>query len=113
MDNIIIWLTLCIFSIIWGLFHYNAGYYADIDKHNKYFKFLEFWRLCINYFVTLVIAYYFVTVRWAHIGQGSNFSTGDFILGIIFIIGIFGWLPYFVKNITEGISVIFKKYFEK
>lgn len=113
MNNIIIWLIICAISFVWGLLHYKARYYADIDKHNEYFKFLEFWRACINYFITLVIVYYFVSVRWSYITQYSNLSAGDFILGIVFLIGVFGWLPYFIKNITEGINVIFSRIFDK
>lgn len=113
MNNIIIWLPICSVSIIWGFLHYKAKYYVDIDKHNEYFKFLEFWRACVNYFITLVIVYYFISVRWPRIVQGNNFSAEDFILGIIFLVGVFGWLAYFIKNITEGVSVIFSKIFNK
>ncbi len=109
MNDIIFWLLICIASIVWGLLHYYAGYYIDIDKHNKAFKFLELWRNFINYFLTLTIVYYFISIRWLYINQG-NFSISDFILFIVFIVGVFGWLPYFVKNITEGITVIFKKF---
>jgi len=112
MNNIIIWVSICSISIIWGFLHYKAGYYTDIDKHNKYFRFLEFWRCCINYFIPLIIAYYFISVRWVYVGQG-NISYGDFILGIVFLVGIFGWLPYFIKNITEGITAIFDRIFKK
>ena len=113
MENINVWLVILGVSLAWGLLHHKAGYYADMNKHNEAFKFLEFWRCCLNYFIALVVAYYFVSIRWGYINQGGNLYIGDFILGTIFLIGIFGWLPYFIKNITEGITAIFTKLFTK
>lgn len=109
----IIWAGICIVSVVWGGVHYKSGYTPDLDKHNSYFKFLEFWRPCINYFIALVLVYYFVSVRWTYISQDGGPSVGDFILGAVFLAGVFGWLPYFIKNITEGINVIFGKIFNK
>lgn len=109
MDNLFFWLAIWVVSLILGLLHYYSGYYEDINKHNKPFKLMEFFRCFINYFLTLTIVYYFISVRWVYAAQG-NLSLTDFILFIVFVIGIFGWLPYFVKNITEGITVIFKKF---
>lgn len=109
MNNLIVWISLSVVSIFFGILHYKAKYYQDIDKHNSYFKFLEFWRSSINYFITLVIVYYFISIRWPHVSQGNNLSIEDFTLGIFFLIGVFGWLPYFIKNITEGINAIIAK----
>jgi hypothetical protein len=113
MSNIIIWLFVCLASITWGGLHYKAGYNQDLKNQNSYFKFLEFWRPCLNYFIALIIAYYFVSVRWAYIVQGMNLSVGDFILGIVFIIGVFGWLPYLTKYSVEGVTGIFGKILNK
>lgn len=107
------WVIIFIVSLVWGLLHYKAGYYEKINEHNKCFKFLEFMRCAINYFIPLVIAYYFISVRWVYVSQGSNFYIGDFILWVFFLIGVFGWLPYLVKNITEGVNVIFAKVLNK
>ncbi len=109
MNDITIWMIIIAVSVIFGLLHYNAGYNSDLGKNNPYYKFLEFFRFCINYLISFVILYYFISVRWVNIYDGNNFSTGDFVLMVVFLIGIFGWLPYFVKNITEGITVLFKK----
>ena len=51
----------------------------------------------------------------AHIGKRGRYDKSQvvclaFFLGCLFLIAIFGWLPYFVKIITEGITVIFKKF---
>ena len=111
MDNLIIWEVVTVISLVFGLVHYKAGYYADIGKHNGYFKFLEFFRCFANYFVTSAIVYYFVSVR--NIVTSVDFSFGDIVLGAVFLVGLFGWLPYFVKNITEGINVIFSRVLNK
>ena len=102
---------MTITSLAFGFAHYKAGYYADIDKHNNYFKFLEFFRYFANYFVTLAVAYYLVSVRG--ISANESLSFGDSVLGAVFLIGLFGWLPYFIKNITEGINVIFSRILNK
>lgn len=113
MNNIIIWAILFLVSIVWGWLHYKAGYNKNLSNENGYYKFLEFLRPFINYFVALIIAYYFVSIRWIYINQGNNLSAGDFILGAIFLIGVFGWLPYLTKYIVEGITIIFGKIFNK
>lgn len=113
MDNLIVWKGIFLTSIIWGVIHYKAGYYVDIERHNKYFKFLEFLRSCINYFICLIVAYYIISIRWPYIRDGNGLSVADLILGAIFLGGAFGWLPYFVKNITEGVNVIFTRLLNK
>lgn len=113
MSNIIILVIIGLISTIWGALQYKAGYNKELDKENSYFKFLEFLRPCINYFITLVIVYYFISVRWNYVGQGSDLNLGDFVLGFVFLVGIFGWLPYFIKYLTEGINVIATKILNK
>ncbi len=109
MNDLIVWLGIFIFSIIFGFLSHKAKYNKEIDKENNFYKFLEFYRHFVNYLLAFIIAYYFISYRFIYIVKGDNFTISDIILGIVFIIGVLGWLPYFVKNITEGISVIFKK----
>lgn len=111
MDNVIIWSAITITSFAFGFVHYKAGYYTDIDKHNGYFKSLEFFRFFANYFVTSAILYYFISVR--DITEGGNLSFGDTILAAVFLVGLFGWLPYFVRNLTEGINAILSRILNK
>ncbi len=113
MNNLYTWLIISVVSIVWGLLHYKARYFKEIDNENKFFKLLEFSRFVINYFIALSIFYYFVSKRWPTINQNGDFTTTDFLLGMLFLIGIFGWLPYFVKNLTEGINAILKKILDK
>jgi len=113
MNNIFIWLIICLISFVWGGLHYKANYFFEIENKNKYFKFLEYWRHCLNYFISLVIIYYFVSFRWPNIKLNGNISNEDFILSIILFMGIFGWIPYFIKNVTEAINVIFKRILDR
>lgn len=113
MNNINVWLIIISISLLLGSLHYGAGYFNDIEKKNWMFKLMEYWRIFSNYFITTVIAYYLISLRLDYFIKGDLPSASDFILGSVFLMGIFGWIPYFVKNLTEGISVIFKKYFEK
>jgi hypothetical protein len=113
MNDLVIWSVVVSLSLILGALHYNAGYYADIDKHNGYFKFLEFLKHTINYFISLTILYYLISVRGEDIIKNNRIYSEDLILGAVFLMGIFGWLPYFVKNITEGINAIFARVFNK
>jgi hypothetical protein len=68
---------------------------------------MEFYRFYANYLITSFIAYYFILDKSWYLSEA--FSWKCFTLGIVFLIGLFGWLPYFVKNITECIRVIFEK----
>lgn len=113
MENIYIWLIIILTSIFFGIVSYTAGNYNSTNQKNLCFKFLEVWRHCVNYLITGIIVYYFVSVRWSSVSGGANLLISDFILVFIFFIGIFGWLPYFIKYITEGIAIIFQKIFNK
>lgn len=106
-----IWVMIVLVSLAFGFVHYNAGYYADIDKRNGYFKFLEFFRCFANYFITSTIVYYFIWIRGIPVDGSFSFSDG--VLGAVFLVGLFGWLPYFVKNLTEGINAIFSRILNK
>lgn len=111
MNELIIWTAITITCLFFAFMNYKAGYDADFNKRNKYFRFLEFFRYFANYFVTLSIVYYFVFIREPISNQ--NFSFSDFIFGTVFLIGLFGWLPFFVKNITEGINSILNRVLNK
>ena len=111
MDNLIVWISIAILSLVLSYFHYSAGYEDGIEKRNFNYKFLSFYRFVVNYFITGSIAYYFISA--GVFVTKAELTREDFLLGLVFLIGIFGWLPYFVKNITEGIAVIFKRVLER
>jgi len=105
MNNIVIWLILGVVSLIFGIFSRIAAY----NKKGKSWWFFEWWRDFISYFITSVIGYFFVAIRLPNITESGNLSTNDFILCLAFLAGALGWWPYFIKNITQGINVIFEK----
>jgi len=71
------------------------------------------WRDFVSYFMTGVIGYFLVAVRWPNIAQSGNLSASDFILCLAFSIGLLGWWPYVIKNITEGIGNILGRVLKK
>ena len=109
MDNIIVWAVLVGVGIILGTIHYAAGYNIDLPSKNTSYKFLEFFRYTISYLIALAIGYYFWSTKGPYV-TSKDFDSSDIFLGLLFLVAIFGWLPYFVKNFTEGITVIFKKF---
>lgn len=106
MDSAIIWFIILAVSLFFGVLDHIKIENDKKSKKGKSFTFLEVWRHSVNYFITATVVYYFVEMRWPDISQGVVWSISDFVLGIVFLIGVFGWLPYFVKNITEGINAI-------
>lgn len=102
MNNITVWIVLGMASIILGIFSRIAVY----NEKSKPWWFFEWWRDCVSYFMAGVMGYFFVVVRWPIITKSGNLSANDFILCLIFLMGVLGWLPYFIKNITEGIGKI-------
>lgn len=109
MNNLGIWITFVVVSIFFGIFSRVAIY----KNKSVFFWFFEVWRDFVCYFITCVIGYFFVAIRWPSIAQSGNLSVGDFILSLAFLMGALGWLPYFIKNVTEGINVIVGKVLNK
>ena len=105
MNNIYIWLILGAASVLLGIFSRMAAYH----EKSKSWWFFEIWRDVVSYFITGVIAYFFLAIRWPKIAESGNLFVSDFILFFAFFIGVLGWWPYFIKNITEGINAIIAK----
>ncbi len=109
MDNINVWLVILLVSIIFGIFDRYAAY----NEKGKSWWFFEWWRLFVNYFITGAIGYFLVVIRWPKITELNNLSINDFVLCLAFFIGVLGWWPYFIKNITEGINTIIERFLKK
>ncbi len=118
MDNIIIWVIIILGSFIMGFLQHKGHVLYDVevnqykDKYKKAifaWKFIELWNSCISYFIGGVIIYYFVAVRWQVLSSGASMNIVDFILWLSVIMSFLGYLPYFLKNITEGINNILTK----
>lgn len=108
MNNLIITGIISLVSLILGLIKY--GSIADAYKGKSWqLKFIEIWNDFMNFFIAGLVGYYFVLVRWPLLLKGDALSTGDFVLFIIFTLGLFGHLCVMSKNITEGIEAILKR----
>jgi len=102
MNNVVVWLILVAVSLIFGIL-------SRIAAHNRKsipWWFFECWRDFVSYFITGVIGYFFVAVRWPNIAKSGILSVSDFVLLLIFFIGVLGWTPYVIKNVTEGLNAI-------
>jgi hypothetical protein len=106
MNNIGIWILLIIVSLVFGILTK-----IDIDSSSKrpIHWFFETWRHFVGYLLASIIGYFFIDVRWPYIHQSGELTTNDFLLFIAFLFAVFGWWPYVVKNITEGIEKILAK----
>ena len=109
MNNITIWLILVFVSIVFGISNRIAAH----NENGNCWWFFEVWRDFVNYFISFLIGYFLVVIRWPYIAQSGNLSGSDFLLGLIFFVGILGWWPYFIKNVTEGIDAIITKILDK
>ncbi len=106
MGDLNIWVTLGIICIAFSIL-------SRISVHKKNWRFMlwafEIWRDFISYFTAAIIGYFFIDVRWPLIHQSGNLSINDFILFIVFLFAVLGWLPYVFKSVTEGIERILEK----
>lgn len=97
----------------WGTIIYKADKDINHEKAPFSWKFFQIWNFFICFFIGGLIGYYFVAIRWRQLSQGDNLVSSDFILGLIFLMSFIGYLPHFLKNITEGIQAILKRVLEK
>jgi len=113
--NLLIFIVIFIVAFLLSRSHYLAVESSSENDQNSVSKpafiwvFMEIFRLFVNYFLGLLIGYYFILVRWNPIIKGDKLLFSDFILLVIFLMCIMGWMPYFLKNITEGIDTIIKR----
>jgi hypothetical protein len=107
MNNLII-IIIFLVSLFLGLIKY--GSLADSYKGKSWkLKFVEMWNDFINFFITGLIGYYFILIRWPMLSKGEMLNVSDFALFVIFILGLFGHLCVISKNITEGVEAIIKR----
>ena len=67
----------------------------------------------MNFFISGLVVYYFVNVRWLLIVRGENLTTADFILLLVFGMGMFGHLNVLSLNLTKGIEAIISRVMER
>lgn len=105
MNNISTWTIIIAVSLVLGILDQISA----TNEKGEVRRILDIWRHALNYFFTAVLIYYFLEIRWPVIQTSANLSTSDFIIGFAIMIGVFGWWPYVIKNITEGINAIISK----
>lgn len=113
----LIFVVILLLSIILGYIKYKSVYsYYDFDRDEKkprknapwQLKFAEIWNDSINFFISGLVGYYFILIRLPLLLKGEALVFSDFVLFIIFMLGLFGHLCVMSKNITEGINAILK-----
>lgn len=122
MNSLIVVGILFLISLILGCIKYKSIYsYYDFDKDEKkprknapwQLKFAEIWNDSVNFFIAGLVGYYFVLVRLPLLLKGEALGFSDFVLFIIFILGLFGHLCVMSLNITKGIEAIISRVLER
>jgi len=101
-------LFIALLSLLLGLVKYGSISTAYKGKPWQ-LKFIEIWNDFFNFLITGCVAYYFFLMRWPALVAGGNFYSSDFVLFVIFGLGVFGHLCVMSKNITDGIEAILKR----
>jgi hypothetical protein len=112
MNNPIVIVGILITSLLLGLIKYGSLTTAYKGK-SWHLKFIEIWNDFTNFLIAGLVGYYFFSIRWPLLAKGESLYTSDFILFIIFVLGLFGHLCIMSKNITDGVEVILKRILEK
>jgi hypothetical protein len=121
ISQIILVIILLISFLIIAVIQFKASSYYDSANDKKIphvnapwqWKFVEIWNRFMNLSLGGLLGYYFVLVRWNPISKGEGLNLSDFVIFIIFAMSLLGWLPYFIKNITEGITAILERILER
>lgn len=109
MNRFVVLFVLVPFGLTLGYIKFKS---LEAELKNKWHKFIEFWNDFANYFIAAFIGYYFLDTFWPSLSGGrglNNLHGSDFILLIVFLLGIFGHLCVMSNNITEGIRAIIKR----
>lgn len=116
MNSIIIKVNVIVIlffvSLILGFVKYGS-LATSYENSTWQLKFIEIWNDTMNFFISGIVGYYFILIRWPLLSKGEILVSSDFILFIIFALGMFGHLCVMSKNITEGIETIIKRVLEK
>lgn len=122
MNSIIILGILLITSLVLGWIKYKSIYSNyDFQRDEKnprknapwQLKFAEIWNDFVSFFIAGLVGYYFVLIRLPHLLKNDVLTTSDFLLFVIFLLGLFGHLCVMSKNITDGIETILKRVLER
>lgn len=110
MNNLFVWTLLFFASVILG-----SLTFIEVSRkkdEGKVYVFMNIFRLTVGYIIASVIGYYFIQIRYNEIIQGGSLTVSDLILGLVFIISILGWLPFYVKSTHDKIASLAAKIFD-
>lgn len=112
--NLNLFILILALVVSTGLGYIKFGTLEQPKKEiwNWQHKFAEIWNCSMNFFISFLIAYYFVIARWPHIVRGDNLTIADFISLLVFGMGMFGHLNVLSLNLTEGIKAIISRVME-
>jgi hypothetical protein len=112
MKDFMVLALIIIASLVLGLIKY--GSLADQYENKSWqLKFNEIWNDFVNFAIAGLVGYIFVLVRLPLLLKGESLSLSDFGLFVVFMLGLFGHLCVMSKNITDGITAIFKRVLER
>jgi hypothetical protein len=110
MNDLMILVVIFLMSLVLGLIKFSI---YDSKDWSWQHKLAEIWNDFWNFFIAGLIGFYFILVRWPFLSRGEALGTGDFVLFVIFTLGLFGHLCVMSKNITDGIEAILKRVLER
>ncbi len=110
MNNIIIWIIIATWSIVFGILKMLYSNRDDTEIRGKSIYVInEIWNHTISIFLGGIIIYYLISIRYPLVVQKGNIELLDLILLFVVAMCLLGMFPYFIRNLTEGISGIIKK----
>jgi len=122
VKNLIFIGLLLLISLILGIIKYKIiylNYDFERDEIKPYknapwqLRFAEIWNDSVNFLIAGLVGYFFIVVRLPIILQGESLVLSDFVLFIIFILGLFGHLCVMSLNITKGVEAILSRILER
>lgn len=111
--NLVTLLIIIIGSIILGCIKFGSLNLSEDKSRNWQLNFAEIWNCSVNFLIAGLVGYYFVLYRWPAITNGQNITLTDFLLLLIFGMGMFGHINVLSKNITNGVEAILKRVLER
>lgn len=111
--NLFTLMIILVVSMGLGFIKFGTLKQPKSDNWNWQQKFAEFWNCSVNFLIAGLVAYYFVVVRWSYVVKGDNLIVTDFVLLLIFGMGMFGHLNVLSFNLTKGIEAILKRVLER
>lgn len=111
--NLFVLFLILVASIVLGFIKFGTLKQPKDENWNWQQKFAETWNCSVNFLVAGLVAFYFLTIRWPYIVKGDNIIAADFILLLVFGMGMFGHLNVLSINLTKGVEAILNRVLER